>query len=82
MQFINQTINGYKYNIESEAKTARKLCADYYGLPKSPESTTIWYVDYSYSELDNFYFIIWAEGVTEVLGEPTIFDITTVNPTV
>ncbi len=77
-----ESINGYKFNTEAEAKIARKLCADYYGLPKSPESITIWYVDYAYSELDNFYFIVWAEGVTEVLGEPIQFEITTNNPTI
>ena len=30
-------ITGYKYDTELEAQTARKDCADYYGLPKSPE---------------------------------------------
>lgn len=75
-----QSINGYKYTSETQAISARKLCADYYGLPKTPENTTIWYVDYGYSELDNFYYIIWAEGVTEVLGPPTIFEINTANP--
>lgn len=39
-------ITGYKYNTESEAITARQQCADFYGLPKSPEDKTIYWVDY------------------------------------
>jgi hypothetical protein len=70
------TILGYKYNTETEAQIARKQCADYYGLPVSQDSVTIYYIDYDYSLEDNFYYIIWAQGVTEVLGEPTEFELT------
>ena len=70
------TISGYKYNTELEAQQARKQCADYYGLPVSPDSVTIYYVDYNYSQLDNFWYITWTNGVTEVLGEPYDFNIT------
>ena len=70
------TISGYKYNLELDAQIARKQCADYYGLPVSPDSVTIYYVDYNYSQLDNFWYIVWTNGVTEVLGEPYDFDIT------
>ena len=31
-----QEITGYKYLTEQEAIDARKQCADYYGLPKTP----------------------------------------------
>ena len=39
-------IIGYKYDIELNAQIARKACADYYGLPKSPEDVTQYWVDY------------------------------------
>jgi len=69
-------ILGYKYITEDEAQNARKQCANFYGLPVSDDSVTLYYVDYRYSEKDNFYYIAWAEGVTEVLGEPAEFEIT------
>jgi hypothetical protein len=68
-------IKGYKYQTETEAEHARQLAADYYALPISTVSTTVYYVDYEYSELDDFYYIIWVDGCTEVLGEPIEFEI-------
>jgi len=65
---------GYQYFIEQEAIDARKECADYYGLPKSPEDETIYWVDYNYSEL-NFWYIIFDESIENILGEPTNFEI-------
>tara|TARA_R110000868_G_scaffold228364_2_gene481388 strand:+ start:412 stop:615 length:204 start_codon:yes stop_codon:yes gene_type:complete len=65
---------GYQYFIEQEAIDARKDCADYYGLPKSPEDETIYWVDYNYSEL-NFWYIIFDESIRIILGEPTNFEI-------
>jgi hypothetical protein len=70
------TYKGYKYQTEQEAQQARQQAADYYGLPVTPESTTIYFVNYNYSELDEFYYIVWVEGCTEVLGEPINFEIT------
>jgi hypothetical protein len=67
---------GYKYQTEQEAQQARQQAADYYGLPVTPESTTIYFVNYNYSELDGFYYIVWGEGCTEALGEPIEFEIT------
>lgn len=67
---------GYKYFIEQEAIDARKQCADYYGLPKSPEDETIYWVDYNYSEL-NFWYIIFDESIEPILGKPTEFEIIT-----
>ena len=32
---------GYKYTTEQEAIDARKQCADYYGLPKTPEDDNL-----------------------------------------
>jgi hypothetical protein len=67
---------GYQYFIEQEAIDARKQCADYYGLPKSPEDETIYWVDYNYSEL-NFWYIIFDESIEPILGKPTEFEIIT-----
>jgi hypothetical protein len=71
-------IIGYKYNTEQEAKEARKQCADFYGLPVSPEDTTIYWVDYSVATLDNpiFYYIRYDESILNILGEPIEFEIT------
>ena len=70
---MESKITGYTYNSELEAQSARKKAADYYGLPVSPEDTTIYFVDYSYSLYDNFWYIIWCEGCTGVLGKPYDF---------
>ena len=65
---------GYQYFTEQEAIDARKNCADYYGLPKTPEDETIYWVNYNYSEL-NFWYIIFDESIRDILGEPTNFEI-------
>tara|TARA_R110000868_G_scaffold131267_1_gene341213 strand:- start:146 stop:349 length:204 start_codon:yes stop_codon:yes gene_type:complete len=65
---------GYQYFIEQEAIDARKECADYYGLPKSPEDETIYWVNYEYSEL-NFWYIVFDESIEAILGKPTNFEI-------
>ena len=65
---------GYQYFIEQDAINARKECADYYGLPSSPDNETIYWVDYNYSELE-FWFIIFDESIRIILGEPTNFEI-------
>ena len=75
-------VTGYKYTNEQEAQTARKQCADYYGLPKSPEDITQYWVDYQEASLDTpiFWYIIFDESIRDILGEPTIFEVTTPNP--
>ena len=65
---------GYQYFIEQEAIDARKECADYYGLPKSPEDETIYWVNYNYSEL-NFWYIVFDESIEIILGQPTNFEV-------
>jgi hypothetical protein len=72
-------IRGYKYQTEQEAQTARKQCADYYGLPKSPEDITQYWVDYQEASLDTpiFWYIIFDESIRDILGEPTEFEVTT-----
>lgn len=66
---------GYIYNSELEAQSARKQAANYYGLPVNPEDITIYFVNYLYSEIDNFWYIIWCEGCTEVFGKPYEFTV-------
>jgi len=68
---------GYKYTVESEAVQARKECADYYGLPTSPDNITIYWVDY-FEAVDNtpvFWYIVFDESVRAILGSPTTFDV-------
>ena len=67
---------GYKYTIETEAIAARKAAADYMGLPKNPNDTTIYWVNYNYSELDGFYYIAYVDGLEAALGEPSDISIT------
>lgn len=70
-------ITGYKYNAESEAIAARKQCADFYGLPKSPEDETIYWVDYFEANLNTpvFWYIVFDESIEQILGAPTTFDV-------
>jgi hypothetical protein len=72
-------INGYKYTNEQDAINARKACADYYGLPVSPEDVTQYWVDYETAELDNpiFWYIVFDESIEQILGQPTTFEVTT-----
>jgi hypothetical protein len=67
---------GYKYDTEQQAITARQQAADYKGLPVNPGDTTIYWVNYNYSELDGFWYIQYVEGLEAVLGEPTDIIIT------
>jgi hypothetical protein len=69
-------MQGYIFNTETEAIAARKAAADYMGLPKNPNDTTIYWVNYNYSELDGFYYITYVEGLESILGEPSDITIT------
>ena len=69
------TITGYKYTIEEQAIAARKQAADYKGYPK-PGGKTLYWVGYTFSELDNFYYIQYVDGLEAVLGEPSEFEVT------
>ena len=66
---------GYKYTTEQEAIDARAQAATYMGLP-NPQGDTLYWVNYSYSELDGFYYIQHVENLEQVLGEPIEFEIT------
>ena len=69
---------GYKYTTEQEAIDARKQCADYYGLPKTPTDTTLYWVDYNEATLDTpiFWYIAFDESIRDILGEPIEFNVT------
>ena len=71
-------VNGYKYTTEQEAIDARKDCADYYGLPKTPENTTKYWVDYQEANLDTpiFWYISYDSSIEDILGTPTTFEVT------
>ena len=75
-------IKGYKYTTEQEAINARKDCADYYGLPKTPDDETLYWVDYRTAELDTpvFWYIIFNESIRDILGTPTTFNVTIQQP--
>ena len=66
---------GYKYTTEQEAIDARAQAASFMGLP-NPQGDTLYWVNYNYSELDNFYYIQHVENLEQVLGEPIEFIIT------
>jgi hypothetical protein len=69
-------MQGYTFITENEAIAARKAAADYMDLPKNPNDTTIYWVNYNYSDLDGFWYITYVDGLESVLGEPTDITIT------
>jgi hypothetical protein len=68
-------MTGYTYTTEQDAINARAQAATYMGLP-NPQGDTLYWVNYEYSELDEFYYIIHVEGLEVVLGEPSEFEVT------
>jgi hypothetical protein len=75
--FLHYLLNmlGYTYTTEQEAIDARAQAATYMGLP-NPQGDTLYWVNYTYTELDGFYYIEYVEGLEVVLGEPTEFTVT------
>lgn len=71
-------MTGYKYTTEQQAINARSLCAAYKGLP-NPQGDTLYWVNYYYSAIDNFYYIMYVEGLENVLGQPINFEITIIE---
>jgi hypothetical protein len=73
------SINGYKYNSEQDAINARESCDTYYGIPVSPDDVTQNWIDYQFAELNTpqFWYIVYDESLTPVLGQPTTFDVVT-----
>ena len=72
-------IIGYKYTNEQDAINAREQVDTYYGIPVSADDVTQNWADYQIATLDNpiFWYIIFDESLTVVLGEPITFDVTT-----
>ena len=70
-------ITGYKYTNENDAIQARQDCADFYGLPKTPEDETIYWVNYNEADLNTpiFWYIAFDESIEQILGKPTTFDV-------
>lgn len=68
-------MTGYTFTTEQEAIDARQQAADYMGLPVEGGSTLYW-VNYEYSEMDGFYYIQHVEGLEAILGEPIEFTVT------
>jgi hypothetical protein len=68
-------MTGYIYTTEQDAIVARSQAATYMGLP-NPQGDTLYWVNYEYSELDEFYYIQYVENLELVLGEPAEFNIT------
>lgn len=65
---------GYTYTTEPKAIAARQTAADYMGYPV-PNGETLYWINYSYSELDNFWYIQHVEDLEKALGEPIEFDV-------
>ena len=63
-------MQGYIYNTEQEAIDARKLAADYKGLPINANDVTKYWVNYQYSKSDDFYYIQYVKDLENVLGIP------------
>lgn len=71
------SINGYQYTTEQEAINARELCDTYYGIPVTPDDVTQNWVDYQFAELNTpqFWYIVFDESLTPILGQPTTFEV-------
>jgi hypothetical protein len=68
-------MTGYKFTTEQEAQAAISQCDTYYGYPKTDCVTEHW-CGYQFSELDNFYYIVYDQSIEVVLGQPEEFDVT------
>jgi hypothetical protein len=74
-----QSIKGYKYITEQEAITARESVDFYYGIPIIADDVTQNWVDYQFAELNTpqFWYIVFDESLTPILGTPTQFEVVT-----
>jgi hypothetical protein len=69
----------YKFETEQDAINAKQSCDSYYGYPKEGCVTSSW-VDYSYYETDNIYYIVFNDTLTPILGEPIEYEILPAQP--
>jgi hypothetical protein len=73
------SINGYQYNTEAEAITARESVDTYYGIPVAPDDITQNWVDYQFAEFNTpqFWYIVFDESLSAILGTPIEFEVVT-----
>jgi hypothetical protein len=73
------SIKGYQYATEQEAINARESVDTYYGIPVSPDDITQNWVDYQFAELNTpqFWYIVFDESLTPILGTPRQFEVVT-----
>ena len=72
-------MRGYTFQTEQEAINARELCDTYYGIPLTPDDVTQNWVDYQFAELNEpqFWYIVFDESLTPILGTPIEFEVVT-----
>ena len=72
-------IKGYKCTTEQEAINARESVDTYYGIPVAPDDITQNWVDYQFAELNTpqFWYIVFDESLSAILGTPTEFEVVT-----
>ena len=75
-------MRGYIFQTEPEAIAAREACDAYYSIPVSPDDVTQNWCDYQFAELNNpqFWYIVFDESLTPILGQPTEFEVIQPNP--
>lgn len=66
-----ESIKGWKFLNENDAKAARQICNNYYGFPKPWDNVTLNWCDYSTD--GEIWFIRYDESIEVVLGEPQEF---------
>lgn len=75
-------ILGYQYITEQEAQNAVNLTNTYYGIPKEPNDITQNWCSYTQADLNTptFWYIIFNDTLSVVLGQPTTFDVVVPPP--
>ena len=74
-----QSINGYQYNTEQEAITARESVDLFYRIPVAPDDITQNWCDYQFAELNTpqFWYIVYDASLLPILGTATTFEVVT-----
>ena len=70
---------GYIFLQEEDAISARSKAASFKGYPIRPDDVTIYWVDYSYSPIENYYYILYDKGIEDVLGDPVEFKVSLID---
>ena len=72
-------MQGYIFETEIEAIAAQKACDTYYGIPVHPDDVTQHWCGYNFAELNTpqFWYIVFDESLTPILGTPTEFEVVT-----